>query len=193
MANEKDLLGERGRSKEADYFRRRDQELLDRARELEAATARRKQLAGALGIDDDAIVQKLAELGFDAGTAPLLDLVPAIQVAWADGSLPARERAEIERMLERPGMKEAARLGSRMVTEWLGRQPGGDLYRFATDALKLRLARLDPDTRKRLVNTIIEDCNTVAAASGGVFGIGAHSNAESERIRELAKALGVES
>jgi hypothetical protein len=80
-----------------------------------------------------------------------------------------------------------------MVTEWLGRQPGGDLYRFATDALKLRLARLDPDTRKRLVNTIIEDCNTVAAASGGVFGIGAHSNAESERIRELAKALGVES
>jgi hypothetical protein len=193
MANEKDLLGERGRSQEAEYFRRRDQELLDRARELEAVTARRKQLAAALGIEDDAIVQKLAELGFDAGTAPLLDLVPAIQVAWADGSLPARERAEIERMLERPGMKEAARLGSRMVTEWLGRQPGGDLYRFATDALKLRLARLDPDTRKRLVNTIIEDCNTVAAASGGVFGIGAHSSAESERIRELGKALGVES
>jgi hypothetical protein len=193
MANEKDLLGERGRSQEAEYFRRRDQELLDRARELEAVTARRKQLAAALGIEDDAIVQKLAELGFDAGTAPLLDLVPAIQVAWADGSLPARERAEIERMLERPGIKEAAHLGSRMVTEWLGRQPGGDLYRFATDALKLRLARLDPDTRKRLVNTIIEDCNTVAAASGGVFGIGAHSNAESERIRELAKALGVES
>jgi hypothetical protein len=193
MANEKDLLGERGRSQEADYFRRRDQELLDRARELEAVTARRKQLAAAIGIDDDAIVGKLAELGFDAGTAPLLDIVPAIQVAWADGSLPARERAEIERILERPGMNEAARLGSRMVAEWLSRQPSGDLYRSATDALKLRLARLDADTRKRLVNSIIEDCNAVAAASGGVFGIGTHSSAESERIRELAAALGVKS
>lgn len=192
MSNEKDSLGERGRSLEAEYFRRRDQELLDRARELEAATERRRQLAAALGIDDDAIVAKLAaNLGFDAGTAPLLDIVPAIQVAWSDGSLPARERAEIERILARPEMKEAARLGSRMVAEWLSRQPSADLYRSATEALRLRLARLDADTRKRLVSSIIEDCNTVAAASGGVFGLGAHSSAESEIIRALAAAFGI--
>jgi hypothetical protein len=191
MSNEKDPLGDRGRSLESEYFRRRDQELLDRARELEAATERRRQLAAALGIDDDAIAAKLGELGFDAGTAPLLYIVPAIQVAWADGSLPARERAEIERILARPEMKEAASLGSRMVSGWLSRQPGAELYRLATEALRLRLARLDADARTRVVSTIIEDCNAVAAASGGVFGIGAHSSAESERIRELAAALGV--
>src|SRR6185369_12032886 len=106
MSNEKDQLGERGRSLETEYFRRRDQELLDRAREAEAAAERRRHLAAGLGLlegkADDAVVAKLVALGFEGGTAPLLDLVPAIQVAWADGSLPAPERAEIERILARP-------------------------------------------------------------------------------------------
>ena len=193
MSDEKDLIGERGHSLEADYFRRRDQELLDRAREQEAASERRRQLAAALGIEDDAIVAGLNALGFEAGTAPLLDIVPAIQIAWADGALPAKERAEIERLLALSEMEASARAGSRMVAEWLAREPGGELYRLATDALRLRLARLDPDARTRLVSKIIGDCNAVAAASGGVFGIGALSSVESDRIREIAAALGVKS
>ena len=191
MSNAKDLLGERGRSQEAEYFRRRDQELLNRARDVEAAAARLRQLATALGIEDDAAVGKLAAFGFDAGTAPLLSLVPAIQVAWADGSLPAKERAEIERILARLEMKEAAAMGSKMVAQWLSRQPPADLYRVAIEVIQLRLARFDDTTRKRLITTLLEDCNAVAAASGGVFGLGAHSNAESARIKELAAALGV--
>ena len=199
MSNEKDQLGERGRSLEGEYFRRRDQELLDRAREAEAAAERRRHLAEALGIAgiagkaDDAVLATLGALGFESGTAPLLDVVPAIQVAWADGSLPARERAEIERILARPGMKEAARLGARMVAEWLSRPPGGELYRVSIEALRLRLTRLDGDARTRLVSGIIDDCNAVAAASGGVFGLGAHSSAESKIIRELAATFGVKS
>ncbi len=192
MANEKDVLGERGRNLETEYFRRRDQELLERAKETEALAERRRQLAAALGTDE-AITGTLAQLGFDAATAPLLDVVPAIQVAWTDGSLPAKERAEIDRILTRPELKEAARLGARMVAEWLAQQPSAQLYQLATEALRVRLARLDPDERTRLVRTILDDCNAVAAASGGVFGLGAHSSAESDRIRELAAALGVKS
>ena len=193
MSDEKDLLGERGRSLEADYFRRKDQELLDRAREQKAASDRRRELVAALDIEDDAIVTALSALGFDARTAPLLDIVPAIQVAWADGTLPAKERAEIERLLARPEMEASARAGSRMVAEWLAQEPHRELYHLATEALQLRAARLDPELRTRLVNKIIGDCNAVAAASGGVFGIGALSSVESDRIRELAAALGVKS
>ena len=193
MADEKDLLGERGRSLEADYFRRRDQELLERAREQEAAAERRRQLAAALGIDDEAVIKGLVALGFDAATAPLLDIVPAIQVAWSDGTLPAQERAEIERILARPELQPAAKAAGRMVAEWLSRQPRAELFRLATEALRLRAARLDPDARTQLVSRIISDCKAVAAASGGVFGLGALSSAEADRIRELAAALGVKS
>ena len=65
------------------------------------------------------------------------------------------------------------------------------LYRVSTEALRLRLARMDGDARTRLVSRIIDDCNAVAAASGGVFGLGAHSSAESKIIRELAASFGV--
>jgi hypothetical protein len=192
MPNEKDTLGERGRALETDYFRRRDQELLDKAREQDALAERRRQLATTLGFEDP-ILDKLGQLGFDATTAPLLNLIPAIQVAWVDGSLPAGERAQIEKILARPEMKEAARLGTAIVTDWLTRQPGAELYRLGVEALRLRLASLDSDARTRLVNTILDDCNAVAGASGGVFGLGAHSSAESERIRELAASLGLKS
>src|SRR5688572_2583674 len=146
MSNEKDLLGERGRSLETEYFRRRDQELLERAREQEAEAERQRQLVAALGVDaDNPIVAKLRQLGFDAGTVALLDVLPALQVAWVDGSLPDKERAEIERILGRPEIKEAARLGSHIVEGWLTRQPNPDLHPIAIEVLQLRLARLDPE------------------------------------------------
>ena len=186
------MLGDRGRSLETDYFRRRDQELLERAREQEAAAERRRQLAAALGVDDQAVTE-LAALGFDAATAPLLDIVPAIQVAWSDGTLPAAERAVIERILARPELQPAAQAGGRMVAEWLSRRPRPELFRLATEALRLRVDRLDADSRTQLVSKIIADCKAVAAASGGVFGLGALSSAEADLIRELAAALGVKS
>lgn len=192
MADQKDLIGERGRSLETDYFRRRDQELLERAREQEAAAQRRRQLAAALGVDEQAVTA-LAALGFDGATAPLLDIVPAIQVAWSDGTLPAAERAVLERIMARPELQPAAAAGAGMVSEWLSRQPGADLFRLATEALRLRVDRLDAGARTQLVAQIIGDCKAVAAASGGVFGLGALSSAEADRIRELAAALGVKS
>jgi len=193
MADQKDVLGDRGRSLETDYFRRRDQELLERAREQEAAAERRRQLAAALGIDDQGVVTGLVTLGFDAATVPLVDIVPAVQVAWSDGTLPARERAEIERILARPELQPAAKAGGGMVAEWLSRQPRAELFRLATEALRLRVDRLECDARTQLVSRIIGDCKTVAAATGGVFGLGALSSAEADLIRELAAALGVKS
>ena len=193
MADEKDLLGERGRSLEGEYFRRRDQELLERAREQEANAERRRQLAAALGVDDEAVIKGLVELGFAAAAAPLLDVAPAIQVARSDGTQPAPERAAIERILTRPEWQAAAKAAGRMVADWLSRQPRAELFRLATEALRLRAARLDPDARTQLVSRIISDCKAVAAASGGVFGLGALSSAEADRIRELAAALGVKS
>ena len=193
MVYTKDSIGERGRSLEDEYFRRRDRQLLEQARDREAVADHRRQLAAALGIDDDTIVTALSALGFDAATGPLVDIVPAIQVAWADGHLSAGEREEIERLLTPREMQSSGRVGSLLVAGWLAEDPGGEFYRVTMAALRLRLARLDGDTRTRLASRIVDECTAVAKASGGLLGFGALSGAESERIRALLVALGVES
>lgn len=189
----KDPIGERGRSLEDEYFRRRDQEILEQAQDEQRAADRRQQLAAALGIDDEAVVTALIAFGVDAATAPLVELVPAVQVAWSDGGLSAAERAEIERLMSQRQLQSSGVAGSRLMAGWLAEQPSGDLYRAATTALRLRLAGLGVDERRHLATQIVGDCTAVAKASGGLLGMGALSRAESDSIRDLAAALGIES
>lgn len=158
----KDSIGERGRSLEDNYFRRRDRELLEQVRDQEAVADRRRPLAAALGIDDDAIVTALSAFGFDAATVPLVDIVPAIQVAWADGHLSAGERKKIERLLASPEMQSSGRLGSRLVAGWLAEEPSGEFYRVTTAVLRHHLARIDAGTRTRVVRQMEGDCTAVA-------------------------------
>lgn len=196
----KDPIGERGRSLEDEYFRRRDREMLEQARDQreqaqdqQVAADRRRQLAAAIGIDDDAIVTALSAFGFDVETAPLVDIVPAVQVAWADGSLSTGERAELDRLLTQRELQSSAGLCSRLMAGWLAEEPSGDFYRVATAALRLRLTCLDAATRMRVATQIVCDCTAVARASGGLLGLGALSRAESDTISDLAAALGIES
>lgn len=161
----------------------------EQGRDQQAAAARRRQLAAALGINDDAIVTALSAFGFDASTAPLVEIVPAIRVAWADGSLSAGEREEIARLLSHPEMESSGRVGSRLVAGWLAEEPSGDFYRVVTAALRHCLVRLDAGVRTRIVNQIVGDCTAVARSSGGLLGLGALSSAESNRIRDVVAAL----
>jgi hypothetical protein len=83
---------DRGRAHEDEYFRRRDQELVEsmfRRAEEEAAIQR---LAAAVGVHDETTLRELQRLGYTADTAPLLYLVPPIEVAWADGLVSEAER-----------------------------------------------------------------------------------------------------
>ena len=200
MSHMKDSISERGRSLEDEYFRRRDREMLEQARnqleqaqDHQVAADGRRQRAAALGIDDEAIATALSAYGFDAATMSLVYIVPAIQVAWADGRLSAGERAEIERLLTLREMQSSGGLGRRLVAGWLAEEPRGDFYRVAMAALRLLLARLGDDARRRVVTQIVDDCTAVAKASGGLLGLGALSRAESDSIRDLAMALGMES
>ena len=128
MVDTKHPIGERGRSLEDEYFRRRDRELLEQARDQKAAADRRRQLAAALGIDDDAIVTALSAIGFDAATGPLVDIVPAIQVAGADGPPSTGERDDIEGLLPPPKMAVERAVGSLLVAGWLAEESSGEFY-----------------------------------------------------------------
>ena len=85
-------LADRRRALEEDYFRSKDKELVERMRREQAAAEERRRLKDATGITDDLVLEDLQRAGFTADTAILLNLVPAIEVAWAEAPVPDAER-----------------------------------------------------------------------------------------------------
>ncbi len=184
---------DRARLAEDDYFRRRDAELIEQARlarqqatldSLAAIEAR--ALADALGARDDRLVGALHAAGFRAGNAALLDWLPAIDVAWVD-SVDVRERHELRTHIAADPRADAASIA--LMTEFLFIQPSPELMDAAREVLRHQLAALEPAARHARLDTILERCESVAEASGGVWIVGAVSGAEHRRIAAVRAGL----
>jgi uncharacterized membrane protein YebE (DUF533 family) len=124
--NTPEILRERGRSLEDEFFRREDQRLMERLRGLRAAEATREALAKA--ITKPAVLERLMELGIRAETVAALSAVPLVEVAWADGALNAKERrAIVERAAIAPDSTEGA-----LLEVWLDRRIVGPTPSFSS-------------------------------------------------------------
>jgi len=80
---------------EEEFFLKRDMELLQALREKTASKQRKQALAEASGIAHDDLLDQLIELDVSGETAAALSLVPLIAVAWADGTIDAKERTAV--------------------------------------------------------------------------------------------------
>jgi hypothetical protein len=185
-SNSPEFLRDRGRSLEDEFFRREDKRLMDRLRELNAAEATREALAKALGITRPAILQELMELGIRAETAAALFTVPLVEVAWADGTLDAKERRAV---VDRAGVARDSTAGA-MLEAWLDRRPDPKLLAAWTQLVQGMCEQLGADGAERLKTGLLERAAAVAAASGGVFGVGSKvSRSEAEMLARLEAAF----
>ncbi|MQA29113.1 MAG: hypothetical protein GEU82_04635 [Luteitalea sp.] len=183
-----DQLGKRGRALEEDYFRRKDQELIEKMREKVAAERAQQALGATTGLTDPALLQELQTLGFTLDTVSLLPLVPVLQVAWAEGGVTAGERNLIRRLAEVRGIKTGTPADAQL-TSWLEHRPPDAVFAGAG-----RLIRAMMETNADVVGDLSADdlvaySEKVAAASGGVFGIGRVSGEERELLASIAADL----
>src|SRR5436305_204768 len=102
---DRDRFTELGRSREDDYFRRRDQELIEKMRSAAAAERARTTIGQTVGIADPELLQELEARGFTADTVVLLPLIPAVQMAWAQGGVSAAERDLIVQLARSRGIE----------------------------------------------------------------------------------------
>ena len=84
MADER-ILGERGKALEDEFFRKENERLIAKLRELKAKEATREELSRISGITNTAILDRLIQPGIHAETLVALSIVPLAEVAWADG------------------------------------------------------------------------------------------------------------
>ena len=181
-----EILRDRGRSLEDEFFRREDKRLIEQLTALRAAEATREALSKASGITKPAVLDKLIELGIRAETVAALSIVPLVEVAWADGAIDAKERRAI---LERAGVSHDSTAGALLAT-WLDRRPDPKLLTAWTHLVQAMSEQLGPDDAARLKTGLLERARAVAGATGGMLGVGSKiSGAEAAMLAKLEAAF----
>ena len=172
------------RSREEDYFRRKDRELVEKLRLAAAAEGARQALEASSGIHDPTMLQELEALGFTPDTVSLLPIVPIVQVAWAEGGVSEDERRLIVQFARERGIA-AGTAADRQLDAWLAERPSEQVFARATRLIGAMLeGRADLKT-----DDLLQHCEQIAAASGGVLGFRKISAEERTLLGQIAAAL----
>jgi hypothetical protein len=188
MPQEPEILRERGRNLEDEFFHRADQQLLARLRAAKAVELTRENLSKASGVTDPAVLDHMIALGIQPPTLAALSLVPLVEVAWADDMLDAKERRVTLDRAREAGVREE---GMALLMAWLDRRPNPELFELWERMVKSMRAQLRPDEVAQLKTALLGQARAVAAASGGVLGVGRKiSTAEAAVLQRLEAAFG---
>jgi hypothetical protein len=188
MADDQHILGERGKTLEDEFFRKEDARLIEKLRELKAKEATREELSRISGIKNTAILDRLVELGIHPQTMAALAIVPLAEVAWADGSIDAKEEQAILDRAAKSGVAPGT-ASYDLLKSWLERRPEPRLLTAWIHMIQGISENLTAEQVEGLRTGLVERVRAVASASGGVLGVGKISSAESEMIRQLESAF----
>jgi hypothetical protein len=190
MATNDEILGDRRRALEEEFFRRQDEKLRAQFREQEHRRQVKQELAQASGITDDAVLAELIALGIQARTLAPLALVPLVEVAWADGRIDSREREAILKAAQASGV-ESDSPGYGLLGGWLSVRPESSLRELWMQYTRSLCETLDAAARRALKADILGRARQVAEAAGGFLGLGSKVSAAEEAVlTELARAFG---
>lgn len=138
------------------------------------------------GLTDPKLLQELQALGFTPDTVALVPLVPLVQVAWAEGGVTAAERALIVTLARARGVAEGS-AADLQLADWLDRRPSEDVFARATRLISAMLAA--PGQARLGADDLVRHCESIATASGGIFGINRVSAEERQLLASIADAL----
>ena len=190
---DKGILSDREKAMEGSYFRQQDEALLAKLRQKAKLDEIAVALADKLQVDNPDLLERVRELGVTVDTAPALFLAPLVQVAWAEGSVTARERECVLRLARERGVEDNSPAMAQL-SAWLDERPQDTLFATAVEVLKYGFKVLDPFERDARIKTLTDACHEVAAASGSelarLLGLGdGVSNEESQILDQIIVKL----
>lgn len=183
-----DSMHDRGRAIEEEYFRRKDYELIEKIRQKAAAEAAQQALGTSTGVSDPEVLHELLALGFTPDTVALLPLMPVLQVAWAEGGVTAVERNLIEKLATARGIVPGSPADAQLM-DWLANRPSDEIFHGAARLIRALLASGSDVVANLSAEDLVAHCERVAAASGGIFGLGRVSFEERELLASIAADL----
>ena len=185
---ENDFLDDRRRASEEDYFRKKDRELIEKMRQAAAAERDKNEMSARTGLRDPELVRDLLELGFTPETISVLPLAPIVQMAWAEEGITPAERTLILRLARERGVAEGSP-ADRLLSEWMTRKPSDEVFARATRLIRAMLDSGAPDGNQLTADDLIRYSENIAAASGGILGMGKVSADERATLAKIVAAL----
>ena len=185
----KDMIAERERALENEFFVKQNKHLLDKLRTEREHEEQRRALAAQCGIDDPRLLDVLIAEGIEPQSVAALFVVPLVTVAWADHEVVPAERQEILAAAHASGIEQGTP-AHELIDYWLTNPPSPALrhawHEFAETLCRL----LEFDDHAEFVDVILKGSKAVAQAAGGVLGLGPRiSRLEQETIDRFAEAL----
>jgi hypothetical protein len=177
-----------GRSREDEYFWRKDQELIEKMRRASAAEQANREMGVKAGLNDPEMIQELAALGFTIDTVQLLPLMPIIQVASAEGGVSSAERQLIINLARSRGIAEGS-AADRQLSTWLTTSPDAQVFTRSTRLIRAMLTSGTPAHAATTAEELVKYCEEIAAASGGLLGIRKISTEERALLSQIAAEL----
>jgi hypothetical protein len=183
---DKDAFKERERGLEEGYFRAQDARLLEKLREDARLEEIVLALAEHLQVNDPELLRRVIALGVTLDTGPAFLLAPLVQVAWAEGNVTDRERETVLRLAAARGVESGSPAHTQLL-KWLQERPPDALFDTAMEVIRGGLTLLPPEQRDERLKHIVQACQEVAQASGGlakVLGLGSGISGEEEALLE---------
>ncbi|HMV48592.1 MAG TPA: hypothetical protein PLD20_30155 [Blastocatellia bacterium] len=187
--SDKDIFSERERGMETEYFLKREQELIAKMRERVAREEERRQMAEAIGVADEEVLEALQDLGYHADTVKLLSVIPLVQVAWAEGGVSDAERELIYEVAAARGITEGTTAYDKL-NEWLASEPPQAFFENSLRAVNYLFESLPEDQRALSRQSLVEYCTQIAEVSGGILGFRKISDEERMAIARIASEIG---
>jgi hypothetical protein len=176
------------RRQEEEYFRRKEQELIEKMRHRSAMEAKRQELYQAVGVADPKILEDLQELGYTRETVGLLHLLPLVRIAWAEGKITKSERELIFEAARARGVLPGSP-GFEKLAEWLNRRPTEEFFDKTMRVIRAILMVLPEEELESSKRDLLSYSTRVAEASGGILGMGKVDRKERALLEEIAKTL----
>ncbi|MFP6563731.1 MAG: hypothetical protein VCC02_13520 [Myxococcota bacterium] len=182
-----EYLGDRRKALEESFFAKQEQKLLDEIRQQRDQEAGIQALAGACGIDDASVVEALIGAGIEPETLPALTLIPLVMVAWADGKVQDEERTAILESAASHGVR-AGQPPAVLLESWLAVRPPDSLFDAWLGYAEGLRDQLGETERQAVKRDLVGRARAVAAAAGGILGIGPKTSGAEKAVLEKIEA-----
>jgi hypothetical protein len=186
-----DAFERRRRSFEAQYFGRKEAHLVSKLKQVFGRKVDKESVSRATGIKNERLLESLVALNLSGDLMAAFNLLPLVEVAWADGAVDEREVRALMTAIEEQGIQPGTPAHARMEFAIKhGPDPEAKkVWYLYAEELKNTLSAKELDEFRQ---DILETSRTVANVSGGLLNIAFTISPNEQRVLDaVAKALTV--